>query len=183
MIFLLLLCISDMFVTYLTDCICTTVPCPIQGHNTVIMGEGGANITYTYNLHETNEVVVSAYGTVTPESLDKGTETTSCTQKYSRMLEDDGNQDCDAGHILANRLGGYGNLPINIFPQDASTNRGSYAQFEGNIYDCMKNGSTVGHLSWTFDYESASNTMPKTVKYTAEFENGDCRSLCSHFPN
>jgi hypothetical protein len=33
------------------------------------------------------------------------------------MLDDDGVKDCDAGHILANRLGGPGNQPINIFPQ------------------------------------------------------------------
>lgn len=39
------------------------------------------------------------------------------TQNYSRSLDDDGVQDCDAGHILAHRLGGPGNQPINIFPQ------------------------------------------------------------------
>ncbi len=33
------------------------------------------------------------------------------------MLDDDGVKDCDAGHILAHRLGGPGNQPINIFPQ------------------------------------------------------------------
>ena len=46
-----------------------------------------------------------------------GTDTTTCTQNYSRSLDDDGVQDCDAGHILAHRLGGPGNQPINIFPQ------------------------------------------------------------------
>ena len=38
-----------------------------------------------------------------------GTDTTSCTQKYSRLLDDDGVKNCDAGHILARRLGGPGN--------------------------------------------------------------------------
>ena len=60
------------------------------------------------------EVVVSASGTITPDSLDNGSETTSCTQQYSRSLEDDGEQNCDAGHILANRLGGYGNIPTAV---------------------------------------------------------------------
>lgn len=58
--------------------------------------------------------------TITKNDLDKGSDTTDCTQKYSRMLDDDGVQDCDAGHILAHRLGGPGNQPINIFPQVAN---------------------------------------------------------------
>lgn len=51
-------------------------------------------------------VVTSASVTITKSNLDKGTDTTSCTQTYSRNLDDDGVKDCDAGHILANRLGG-----------------------------------------------------------------------------
>ena len=63
---------------------------------------GSANINYIYNLHNNYEVVVSASGTITPDSLDNGSETTSCTQQYSRSLEDDGEQNCDAGHIQYN---------------------------------------------------------------------------------
>ena len=62
------------------------------------------NVTYTYDKHNIYEVVIKAKGIINKFSLDQGTETTSCTQKYSRMLEDDGENDCDAGHILANRL-------------------------------------------------------------------------------
>lgn len=62
-------------------------------------------------------MVKSASVTITKANLDKGTDTTSCTQDYSRSLDDDGVKDCDAGHILAHRLGGPGNQPINIFPQ------------------------------------------------------------------
>lgn len=80
-------------------------------------------------------MVTSASVTITKANLDKGSDTTSCTQDYSRSLDDDGVKDCDAGHILAHRLGGPGNQPINIFPQDLSVNRGSWAQFEGVIYD------------------------------------------------
>ena len=73
--------------------------------------------------------------TITKSNLDGGTGTTSCTQSYSRTLDDDGKEDCDAGHILAHSLGGPGNQPINIFPQDAHVNRGAWAQYEGDIYD------------------------------------------------
>ena len=72
-------------------------------------------------------VVSEAKATLLPESLGKGTDTTDCTRKYSRMLEDDGYSNCDAGHILAKHLGGYGNEPLNIFPQNHSINSGIFA--------------------------------------------------------
>jgi hypothetical protein len=165
------------------SCVCTTVECPVEGNNHIIMGNGNADINYIYQLHNNSQVVISASGTITPESLDNGSETTSCTQKYSRSLEDDGQQNCDAGHILANRLGGYGNIPTNIFPQSLSINRGTYAQFEGNIYDCIKNGTGVGYLYWEFYYDSEQHTMPNSVKYIAKFNSNNCNTLINLFSN
>lgn len=79
---------------------------------------GGSQATYYYVIHNgTTPVVSSVSATLTIANMDQGSDTTSCTQSYSRMLDDDGVQDCDAGHILAHRLGGPGNQPINIFPQ------------------------------------------------------------------
>jgi len=165
-----------------SPCVCTTVPCPQVGENEIVMGNGGVQMTYVYESHNNIPVVVSAKGVLTPESLDHGTETTSCTQKYSRMLEDDGEQSCDAGHIIANRLGGYGNEPLNIFPQNATINRGSYAQFEGDIYDCMRT-SSKGYLNWVFNYPGSQHTQPNQVIYSAEFENSTCGSLYQEFSN
>jgi hypothetical protein len=166
-----------------SECVCTQVECPHIGANVVVMGEGGSTITYVYEKHMNYTVVISASGIVYPLSLDNGSETTSCTQKYARMLEDDGKQDCDAGHILANRLGGYGNTPINIFPQDATINRGEYAQFEGDIYNCLYQNTEYAYLEWVFYYESNNRTMPNKVKYSAEFTNSDCDDLYSIFTN
>ena len=98
------------------------------------------------------------------------------------MLEDDGNQNCDAGHILANHLGGYGNIPTNIFPQDLSINRGSYAHFENDIYECMMSGANSGYLQWKFTYKT-NHTMPYQVDYQADFENGNCTHIQSQFSN
>jgi hypothetical protein len=179
---LLLLCAPLYFISA-SKCVCTTVDCPVEGNNTIIMGNGGANIDYTYVKHNDYEVVVSAFGTITPDSLDNGTGTTSCTQQYSRMLEDDGVENCDAGHILANRLGGYGNIPTNLFPQNSTINRGIYAQFEGDIYECMKSGAKIAHLSWVFYYENTKHTMPNSVNYVAKFDGGECTTLQSLFPN
>lgn len=180
---IVLLALVHIYLVYSSECVCTTVPCPVEGTNQEIMGMGNAIINYIYEKHGDFEVVISASGTININSLDNGTETTSCTQKYSRMLEDDDNQDCDAGHILANRLGGYGNTPINIFPQNASVNRGSYAQFEGQIYDCMASGAKEGNLAWKFYYEDLSHTMPYMVDYSADFDGGKCESLSSQFVN
>lgn len=166
-----------------STCICTTVQCPVVGVNTLVMGDGGSTVKYTYIEHNGHAVVSSVKGLVSPKSLDKGTEPTKCTQDYSRMLEDDGSSNCDAGHIMANRLGGYGNEPINIFPQKFAINRGAYAQFEGKIYDCIKSGANQATLNWQFSYESTNHTMPNKVAYSADFDKGDCTHLEDSFAN
>mmetsp|Transcript_16920 Transcript_16920/g.25517 ORF Transcript_16920/g.25517 Transcript_16920/m.25517 type:complete len:188 (+) Transcript_16920:71-634(+) len=165
-----------------SSCVCTTVPCPVVGPNYLTEGGGGQGI-YNYVEHAGYPVVSTASASITPSDLDKGTDTTSCTQSYSRMLDDDGVEDCDAGHILAHRLGGLGNQPINIFPQDLSVNRGSYAQFEDDIYDCIDGGASSALLSWTFYYESSSHTKPNKVDYAASFNGGPCTSLSQTFSN
>ena len=117
--FLILLFSLFLYSTSDSNCVCTTVPCPQPGINTITMGNGGSTISYTYETHNSYPVVISATGKVYNSSLNHGSDTTSCTQKYSRMLDDSGLENCDAGHILANHLGGYGNEPLNIFPQDS----------------------------------------------------------------
>lgn len=165
-----------------SPCMCTTVPCPQNGENNIIMGQGGANMTYIYETFNEIPVIVSGYGTVLPSSLHNGSETTTCVRNYSNMMEDDNKDDCDAGHILANRLGGYGNEPLNIFPQLSTINQGIYNQFEGKIYDCMLN-STMGYLEWKFYYETNENTQPYQLSYYAKFEDSPCEPLYSEFPN
>jgi hypothetical protein len=165
-----------------TTCVCTTVPCPVAGPNYLSAGGGGQGI-YNYVTHSGYAVVSTVSVSLGPKDLGTGTDTTSCTQSYSRMLDDDGVQDCDAGHILANHLGGAGNQPINIFPQDLSINRGSYAQFEGDIYDCIDGGASSALLSWTFTYESSTHTKPNKVDYAATFTGGPCTSLHQTFTN
>jgi len=169
-------------IIHASDCVCTSVSCPVQGENDIIMGNGNADLTYIYEEHKQHNVVVHVNGIITPESLDTGTKTTDCTRKYSRMLEDDGEQSCDAGHILARSLGGYGNLPMNIFPQNATINEGIFSQFEGKIYNCMKD-ALAGYLTWDFIYESNEHTMPYMVNYSAKFDEGSCGELSSSFPN
>ena len=166
-----------------TTCICTSVPCPVSGENTMTEG-GGAEGTYEYKTQNGHAVVVSASVKIGLANLDKGTDTTKCTQDYARSLDDDGTVDADAGHILAHRLGGIGSQPINIFPQDLSVNRGAYAQYENQIYDCIKTGgASSAALSWTFQYSSSTRTKPSKVTYTAVFTGGSCGKLSQSFDN
>ena len=67
--------------------------------------------------------------------------------------------------------------------QNLSINRGTYAQFEGDIYDCVKNGANSGFLAWEFYYDNEQHTMPNSVKYVAKFDGGSCDTLNSLFPN
>jgi len=166
-----------------SSCVCTTVPCPVAGDNYLTEG-GGAVGDYFYVLTTASIPVVSkASVTITVADLDKGTDTTDCTQTYSRNMDDDGVKDCDAGHILANRLGGLGNEPINIFPQNSSVNRGIYAQFEDQIYDCVYGGAQAS-LSWVFKYQNTSSTKPNQVVYNVALKGGSCGSGFSEtFPN
>ena len=166
-----------------TTCVCTTVPCPVSGDNYLTEG-GGSTGTYNYIMNADGIALVSAVSvTITPADLDQGTETTSCTQAYSRSMDDDGVEDCDAGHILAHRLGGPGNQPINIFPQSLGVNRGAFAQFEGDIYECVAEGASSASLSWSFEYSSTERTKPDTVTYTAKFTGGSCETLSEVFDN
>jgi hypothetical protein len=166
-----------------TNCYCTTVPCPIEGNNYLTIG-GGTTGTYYYTLHNNIPVITSVNIRISIVNMNKGSETTTCTQNYARSLDDDGLQDCDAGHILANRLGGPGNQPINIFPQDLSINRGSYAQYEDMIYACITTKDVnYADLSWLFIYSSNSKTKPISIKYDVKYTGGTCLSTSETFSN
>lgn len=165
-----------------SPCICTTVPCPMYGSNYLSIPGGGTG-SYYYITHGNYPVISTASVTISLSNMDKGSDTTSCTQDYSRMLDDDGIKDCDAGHILAHRLGGPGNQPINIFPQDLSVNRGAYAQYEDSIYQCItKYGAKTAFLSWTFAYSDSTRTKPSSVTYKANY-NGGCNATTKTFTN
>ena len=68
------------------SCVCTTVTCPVSGNN--YLTESGSTGTYVYATHGSHPVVTSASITITKKGLDTGTATTTCTENYSRTLED-----------------------------------------------------------------------------------------------
>jgi hypothetical protein len=85
-------------------------------------------------------VVVSASCSITTADLNHGTEPGTTERAYVRGLGGhDGCTNDDAGHILANRLGGKA-VPTNLFPQSPHLNRGAWESFERGIAGCMDGG-------------------------------------------
>ena len=72
----LILAFLPQFLCQSSQCICTTVPCPQVGENNIIMGNGGANITYLYEEHNNIPVVIKGEGYVYPSSLGIASHTT-----------------------------------------------------------------------------------------------------------
>ena len=92
---------------------------PTRGENELDAG-GGGKCTYTYGAtHDGAPVVTQAVCSITKADLDKGTSTDQADRDYVRALgEHDGCEDDDAGHILANRLGGLAE-PTNLYVRRA----------------------------------------------------------------
>ena len=156
-------------------------------------GASGSLAVYMYVSIAGAPVIRSASIILRKGNLDKGTATDSRTRAYARKLGSDVKAD-DAGHILANRLGGCGSAAasspcngyVNIFPQNPSVNRGSYKTLEGKIYNCLATGgATKATLDWTFAYQRVSGspaTRPSSYTYKAVFDKG-CNAMFEDFKN
>ncbi|MCE9341135.1 DNA/RNA non-specific endonuclease, partial [Bacteroides fragilis] len=92
--------------------------------------------TYTRGLQ--NEIL-TAKATITSSDLGTGTRTNKKSIAQVRGLGFDTD---DAGHIIAKRLGGSGDVD-NVFPQDSHINRGQFRAFEAKIADAVKTYSSV----------------------------------------
>ena len=128
---------------------------------------------YTYNTINDIPTISEVTIYLKSNALDSGSKTNSKVRTYSRELCDIKNCQDDAGHILAQRLGGCGTCPINIFPQSISINRGKYRMYEEKIYNCIINTSLNSKLYWHFDYLE-NNTRPYQILYVANISEPEC---------
>ena len=155
---------------------------PTSGSNSLSAG-GGGTCHYEYSVHSGSPVVTSARCTISTKDLDQGSEPSTTVRAYVRQLGGhDGCDNDDAGHILANRLGGLA-VPTNVFPQAPHLNRGAWEEFERGIAACFSsNGTKSATLSWTFDYASKTHQRPASATYSAQFDSG-CDSVSQDFEN
>jgi len=173
--------------------------CAARGDNHLSSG-GGGSCKFRYTMHTGSgsntgvPVVTSGSCTITEADLGRGSHTNQRTRDWVRSLErhdrtltgNNGDAIDDAGHILANNLGGCGTCPVNIFPQNLRINRGEYRLMEAAIYDCIDEVSGVtGYLSWKFNYKSPAlqHLRPDTYTYTATFSGGRCGTMSKTFQN
>lgn len=76
-----------MTCSQIASCSSASVVCPVPGYNYLTEGKGAIG-TYYYVLHGNFPVVYNASATISPTDLNNGTDTTACTQDYSRALDD-----------------------------------------------------------------------------------------------
>jgi len=164
--------------------------CPRSGDNYLSSG-GGGSCKFRYTWHDGMgadtgvPVVTSGSCTITSADRGQGSHTNERVRNWVRSLgEHDGAQQDDAGHILANNLGGCGTCPINLFPQNLRINRGEYRLMEAAIYDCVEPGVTAS-LSWKFWYSSPAlqHLRPSSYQYNATFSGGNCGAMSAVFQN
>jgi hypothetical protein len=140
--------------------VATALDLPKVGLNTLSL-QGGGTAAYQYASQGGTPAVMNATANISSADLNTGTEPTSPVRRYARNM---GTDNDDAGHILANRLGGPA-VPTNIFPQAPHINRGAYEHYEAKIYACVQKGQGNVTLSWRFTYASATATRPTGVQY------------------
>ena len=82
----------------------------------------------------------------------------------------------------ANHMGGYGNQPLNIFPQNSTINQVHIINMKVKFTIVYYNAS-YGFLTWDFYYETSENTQPNKVIYSAKFVDSICEPLYEEFTN
>jgi len=163
--------------------IASAVSYPHIGGNSLSAG-GGGSCEYEYISHGGSAVVTSASCTITAADLDTGSEPETPERKYVRKLGGhDGCDNDDAGHILANRLGGKA-VPVNLFPQSPHLNRGAWEKVERGVYSCLHSdgGASSANLSWTWEYSSSDSLRPSAATYSASYDGG-CQATSQNFSN
>ena len=122
--------------------------------------------TKTYG---SNGEILNGTATVTKADLGTGTATNASSRSWARQ---NGLPTDDAGHIIGKQFGGSGGKQ-NIFPQDFHVNRGSFAQFEGQVADFVDlHGSSKITVEFEYDL-GVSTTRPIAVIYHVEAPNGE----------
>lgn len=128
---------------------------------------GGGKITATFNSAGAKRKLTSIAATVGFNDLRKGSSTNAATRKFVQSFKTGGRKD-DAGHTIANTLGGPGRDTNYIWPQDAGTNRGAFNQFERGIVAAITKGGSKASakIDQTFTY-GRSGFRPTKVDYKA----------------
>jgi hypothetical protein len=127
--------------------------------NSTICVKGTKKIT-TEIVHEAWALFQDPVGT-----LGFGSDTDVDARRWSRCVV--GIDGDDAGHVIANKLGGSGHLiDQNLFPQNLSINRGRYRAREGRVRQAITTGGRVCvHITYDYKPTSVNPNRPSSVTY------------------
>lgn len=102
------------------------------------------------------------------QHIDGGTTTNSTVRSW--VQNDVGcPQNDDAGHYIANSLGGVGRKYKNIFPENRTLNRGKQRVWEGKVKEYVQNDCDKVRVTVrvSFNDNQTPKTRPVKVKYLA----------------
>ncbi|HSN87046.1 MAG TPA: RHS repeat-associated core domain-containing protein, partial [Thermoanaerobaculia bacterium] len=138
------------------------VKVPISGKKKITPLQSSGRITSDFEPVGAQRRLTQVDAHVTRADLDTGTGTNQTTRSFVHSI---GNSNDDAGHPIANRLGGPGNDVEFIFPQDPSTNRGVFRMHEAQVYEDVDTPGAAD-ISLQFHY-TGSSLRPDQITYDA----------------
>lgn len=108
-------------------------------------------------------------GTITKEDIDKGGETTRANRPMAKATRNMGLPGDDAGHMLANHLGGLMENS-NLYPQSSTINRGIYRELEKMISKEICDKSAKVDYKMRLLYPGNSGNYPETRPFGTVLE-------------
>ncbi len=103
---------------------------------------------------------------VFPRHLDTGGAVTKQVRDSIRMM---GNTNDDAGHIIAQRLGGPGHVAYNFFPQSRSISRGIWRTEEDLVYNWLQHYPDLSFVRMSFNFVYQDHVMTDTYATRPNF--------------
>jgi hypothetical protein len=103
---------------------------------------------------------------VFPSHLDKGVAVTKQVRDWIRMTR---NANDDAGHIIAQRLGGPGDVAYNFFPQSRSISRGIWKTEEDLVYNWLQHYPDSSFVRMSFNFVYSDDEMTNTYATRPNF--------------
>ncbi len=105
---------------------------------------------------------------VTTQTIRKGSDPNQPIRAWAQSM---GRRDDDAGHIIANVLGGTGRQRYNIFPQKKNINRGVWRMIESKIRRTVEETQKPAEMIVQLYYPSSKSTRPNHLKYRVNVDN------------
>lgn len=100
---------------------------------------------------------------VTTQTIPKGSDPNKPIREWAQSM---GRRDDDAGHIIANVLGGTGRKRYNIFPQKKNINCGVWRMIESKIHRAVEKSQKSAEMIVQLYYSSSKSTRPNHLKYS-----------------